>query len=143
MELPRRISRLGQVLGALYLVLVLSSALPPRLLSPEWQMQVVAACIDSAAIPLLRSSLRLMLSALLVGLGFAALAQAPGGGPLLLRGWLARLGQGAATNQRGSGRIVDGDDFLEISGNDPATNTTADPPAVPPDEPAPSSEAAN
>lgn len=51
-DLPRRLSLLGLLLGLAYLLLVVTSSLPARLLEPQWQMQFVATCIDSAPIPL-------------------------------------------------------------------------------------------
>jgi hypothetical protein len=51
-DLPRRLSLLGLLLGLTYLLLVLTSSLPPRLLDPQWQMQFAASCVDSAPIPL-------------------------------------------------------------------------------------------
>lgn len=51
-DLPRRLSLLGLLLGFAYVLLVVTSALPARLLEPQWQMQFVGSCIDSAPIPL-------------------------------------------------------------------------------------------
>ena len=257
-DLPRRLSLLGLLLGLAYLLLVITSSLPARLLEPQWQMQFVATCIDSAPIPLVglalihlatylnpddellqnrtewvsqlalavalglllllplqtsaawrqwqhnrandqaqrqalitrlarvrsavdqagttaelasrlqslqapplsaadlalplpelkrrlhlalalddrrlqlvtglsgdangpqlvRRSLRLMVSALLFSVGFAALGQPADGGPILLRGWLQTLRHARAGNQPGSGQIVDADYFDQICAAD-------------------------
>jgi hypothetical protein len=257
-DLPRRLSLLGLLLGLTYLLLVLTSSLPPRPLDPQWQMQFAATCVDSAPIPLvglalihlatylnpddellqertervsrlamatalglvlllplqasaawrhsqrtraaemaqrqalntrlttlrnavaqagsstelvsrlqslqapplsprdlalplpelkrrlqlafqyneqrlqlatglsqdantgqlLNKSLRLMISALLFSLGFAALGQPADGGPILLRNWLQTLRNTRAANQMGNGSIVDADYFDQICAAD-------------------------
>ena len=52
-QLVSRLNVIGLVLMLAYLLLVLASAFPLRLLNPAWQVQFTGAIVDNAAIPLL------------------------------------------------------------------------------------------